>query len=359
MANPENDKDVKKAIINNDILNQLAESTDDTPKTLGDEKVSIDDNAVIAIPEISDAEQTHNFETKIPMQPGDNDTKKMVIDDTMFNDFDSINAGWLVGAMTNRGIVRTNNEDSIYAFSSKLEDTDTLPGFGIFIVADGAGGHLNGEVASSLALRTIAKALIEKIYIPMLNKEDMNDLDRPTISDVITRAVQEADKLVRAQVEDGGCTCTVGVITGNILNIGHVGDSRLYVMNETDFERVTRDHSVVGRLIEIGQVEPEEAKTHPQRSVLYRGVGMGRDDGDMDVDITRKRLKTGDNILICSDGLWDMVDDDVIQEIVLASETPQHACQNLVTKANLQGGEDNISVIVVAGPKETHVPPIS
>lgn len=282
----------------------------------------------------------------------DNDTKKMVVEDNMFNDFDSIDAGWLVGALTNRGIVRSNNEDSIYAFFSKLNDTDTLPAFGIFIVADGAGGHLNGEVASSLTLRTVAKSLIQQIYIPMLDKEDMNSLDRPTISDVIAKAIQEADRLVREQVTDGGCTCTVGVITGNILNIGHVGDSRLYVMNETECERITRDHSVVGRLIELGDVEPEDAKDHPQRSVLYRGVGMGRDEGEIDVDIMRKRLKTGDYILLCSDGLWDMVDDDAIKETILQSDTPQHACKQLITKANMQGGEDNISVIVVSGPKE-------
>lgn len=343
MANPENDNDVKKIIIG-ETVNPTPENQDAVPE--------LDNDATIPTkPEIN-GDLLSGVETKIPTDNADNETKRMVVDDNMFNDFDSINAGWLVGAITNQGIVRTNNEDSIYAFFSKLEDTDTLPAFGVVIVADGAGGHLNGEVASSLALRTIAKRVIEQIYLPMLNKEDMNDLDRPTTSDVIMKAIQEADTLVRAQVKDGGCTCTVGVITGNILNVGHVGDSRLYVMSDNEFERVTRDHSVVGRLIEIGQVEPEEAKTHPQRSVLYRGVGMGHDDGDMDVDIMRKRLKTGDHILLCSDGLWDMVDDDVIKEIVLGSDTPQHACKKLVTKANMQGGEDNISVIVVAGPKE-------
>lgn len=281
----------------------------------------------------------------------DNDTKKMVIDDNLFNDFDSLNAGWLVGAQTNTGVVRSNNEDSIYAFFTKLDDTESIPTLGIFILADGAGGHLNGEVASSLTLRTVAKALIKDIYLPLLDKADMNDPDRPTISDVITEAMQEADRLVREQVTDGGCTCTVAVITGNIVNIGHVGDSRLYVINGEDVERITRDHSVVGRLVEIGEVQPEDAKDHPQRSILYRGIGMGHDNV-MDVDIMRKRLKTGDHVLLCSDGLWDMVDDDKIREIVLKAATPQHACKQLITRANLNGGDDNISVIVVTGPKE-------
>ncbi|MGB7340924.1 MAG: protein phosphatase 2C domain-containing protein [Phototrophicaceae bacterium] len=279
-----------------------------------------------------------------------NDTKQMVIEDSMFNDFDAINAGWLVGAMTNMGIVRSNNEDSIYSFFTKLEDTDTVPSFGIFIVADGAGGQLNGEVASALTMRTVAKQLINKIYVPLLNNEDINELDRPTISDVITEAIQESDRLVREQVPDGGCTCTVAVITGNIVNIGHVGDSRLYMIHGSHIEQITRDHSIVARLMEIGDIDASEAKSHPQRSVLYRGVGMGREE-NIDVDIMRKRLKTGDQLLICSDGLWEMVDDADIQDIINQSKIPQDACRALITKANLNGGHDNISVVIVTGPE--------
>ncbi|MEO1287878.1 MAG: protein phosphatase 2C domain-containing protein [Chloroflexota bacterium] len=282
---------------------------------------------------------------------GDNDTKQMVIEENLFNDFDGFNGGWLVGAMTNVGIVRTNNEDSIYTFLSKLEDTDTFPQFGVFMVADGAGGHQNGEVASSVTLRTVAKAVIKNIYIPLLNKEDINDLDRPTISDILTDAIRESDRLVREQVPDGGCTCTVGVITGNILNIGHVGDSRLYLINRDHIEQITRDHSVVGRLVEIGDITPEEAKHHPKRSVLYRGVGMGRGEEQFEVDITRKRLKTGDQILICSDGLWELVDDDEIKNIVMNAQIPQLACRALISEANLNGGNDNISVVIATGPE--------
>ncbi|MGJ3239395.1 MAG: PP2C family protein-serine/threonine phosphatase [Anaerolineae bacterium] len=282
-----------------------------------------------------------------------NDTKRMVIDDSLFNDFDALNAGWLVGALTNVGVVRDNNEDSIYAFFSKLDDTNSLPGFGIFIVADGAGGHLNGEVASALTMRTVARHLLRELYMPMLNNdlEPIDDLEALNIGDVLKIAIQEADTKVREVVPDGGCTCTVGVIRGNTLNIGHIGDSRLYVINKDGADRITRDHSVVGRLLEIGEIEPDDVKTHPQRSVLYRGIGMGSD-SEVEVDILRKRLKTGDHVLLCSDGLWDMLSDEQIHKIVMDAKTPQDACHALVNQANLKGGEDNISVVIVVGPED-------
>lgn len=279
------------------------------------------------------------------------DTKQILVEDDMFDDFDTYETGWLVGSLTNKGMVRSNNEDALYTFFSKLNDTDAMPTFGIFIVADGAGGHLNGEKASALTLRTVAKTLLHDIYMPMLNNEDMSDVEKPTISETIVRAIQEANRLVLEQVEDGGCTCTVAVIIDNILNIGHVGDSRLYAINKKEIVPVTRDHSVVGRLIEIGTITREEAKTHPQRSVLYRGIGIeGGDKKEIDVDVHRKRLKGGDSILICSDGLWDMVDDTEIQKIVASNKLPQDACRDLIRKANLNGGKDNISAVIISSP---------
>ena len=284
-------------------------------------------------------------------EQNNSDTKQIIIEDNMFDEFDTYETGWLVASLTNDGMVRDNNEDAIYTFFSKLNDIDSIPTFGIFIVADGAGGQLNGEKASSLTLRHVAKALLRDVYMPMLNNEDMSDVEKPTISETMVTAIQEANRLVLEQVEDGGCTCTVGVIIDNILHVGHVGDSRLYTINKTEIEPVTRDHSVVGRLVEIGQVTREEAKTHPQRSVLYRGIGMeGGEKQDIDVDIHRKRLKSGDSILICSDGLWDMVDDEDIQKIISSNKLPHDACRDLIRKANLNGGKDNISAVIVSSP---------
>lgn len=284
-------------------------------------------------------------------EQNNSDTKQIIIEENMFDDFDIYKTGWLVGSLTNDGIVRSNNEDAIFTFFSKLNDVDSMPPFGIFIVADGAGGHLNGEKASALTLRTVAQTLMRDIYLPMLNNDNMDDINRPIVSEVITKAIQEANRLVLEKVEDGGCTCTVAVITENIINIGHVGDSRLYVINKAEIEPITRDHSVVGRLIEIGQITREEAKVHPQRSVLYRGIGM-EGQTSIDVDIHRKRLKGGESILICSDGLWDMVDDEDIHKTVISNKLPQDACRQLITAANLNGGKDNISVVIVSSPSD-------
>lgn len=293
-----------------------------------------------------------NGDTMASPEKNNSDTKKIDVEEGLFEAFDEYETSWLIGALSNDGIVRSNNEDAVFTFFSKLSDTESTPSFGIFIVADGAGGHLNGEKASSLTLRTIASRLMRDVYMPMLSNKDTNRVDHPTTNETIIKAIQEANRLVLEQVEDGGCTCTVAVITGNIVNIGHVGDSRMYLINKAEIDPLTRDHSIVGRLIEIGQLTKEEAKTHPQRSVLYRGIGMdGLSDGeDIEVDIHRKRLKGGDSILLCSDGLWDMVDDDVIHTTVLDAKTPQEACRNLVRKANLNGGHDNISVVIVSSP---------
>jgi len=279
--------------------------------------------------------------------PQHDDTKRIEIETGNAGDFDPSGLGWLVGSLSNDGMVRMNNEDAIYTFTSKLDDSEPMPTFGIFIMADGAGGHENGEKASSLTARTVSAEVIQQIYLPMLRGEDINNPDRPTIQEVLTQALTAANDIVREQVPDGGCTCTAAVINDNTLHIAHVGDSRLYLINDEDITTLTRDHSVVGRLVEIGQIDKAEARNHPQASVLYRGIGMGKDDS-FDVDIYRKRLKAGDSILLCSDGLWDLVDDEDIHKAVTTISLPQQACKNLVTQANINGGHDNIPVIIVS-----------
>lgn len=286
----------------------------------------------------------------VSSEQNSNDTKRMDIEDGMFDDFDSEETGWYIASLSDDGLTRSNNEDAIFTFSSKLNDIHTMPTFGIFIVADGIGGHLNGEIASSLTVRTVAKILINDIYLPMLNKQDMTASEQSTTDEVIIRAIKEANRLVLEQADEGGCTCTVAVINQNIVNIGHVGDSRLYIINKSRIEAITRNHSVVGRLVEIGQVTPAEAKTHPQRSVLYRSIGMRdiNDGNDIEVDIHRRRIKSGESILLCSDGLSDMVDDKSIHDMVINAQDPHEACQSLVKKANVNGGIDNISVIIAS-----------
>ncbi len=133
---------------------------------------------------------------------------------------------------------------------------------------------------------------------------------------------------------------------GGQIYIGHVGDSRAYVFAEDMLRQITHDHSLVDRLVEMGQLSPEEALHHPQRNVLYRAVGQG--DG-LEVDTHVETMPAAGRLLLCSDGLWGMVDDEHIAAILAAASSPQQACDALIEAANHAGGKDNITVVVVEG----------
>jgi protein phosphatase len=131
--------------------------------------------------------------------------------------------------------------------------------------------------------------------------------------------------------------------------VAHVGDTRLYLINDTSIEQLTRDHTLVQRLVELGQITPEEAKDHPKRNVVYRALGQN---DELEVDTLMRRLPPGAHILICSDGLWGNISDDELREIVRKQTlSPQEACNKLVALANERGGSDNISVIIVQMPR--------
>jgi len=123
-----------------------------------------------------------------------------------------------------------------------------------------------------------------------------------------------------------------------------VGDSRAYLWNADGLRRITRDHSLVQRLVDAGQITPEEVYTHPQRNLIYQSIG---DRPEVQVDTFRRHLAVDDRLVLCSDGLWEMVHDDGLEEVLLSEPDPQRACDRLVQNANLAGGEDNITVIIV------------
>jgi protein phosphatase len=135
---------------------------------------------------------------------------------------------------------------------------------------------------------------------------------------------------------------------GDLAYIGHVGDSRAYIIDKNNIEQLTRDHSLVRRLIELEQLTEEEALEHPQRNVLYRAIGQNE---TIDVDAITRRLQPGSRLLICSDGLWNLVPTEEIKSVVFSSSSPQQACEQLVKLANDRGGPDNISVILVKIPE--------
>jgi protein phosphatase len=249
-----------------------------------------------------------------------------------------------MGKLSDIGQVRERNEDSFYAVQSLLQHNFGQEWFGLFIVADGMGGHQKGEVASSLAIRTAAEAILKDIYLAYLTNTNQGAGNRP-VNEVLIAAVENANNAVQEAVADGGTTLTIAVVMGHSAYIAHVGDSRAYWFNQGNLKQVTKDHSLVQRLVELGQETVEGALTHPQRNVLYRAIGQGT---AMEVDIYVQHLPPGSSLLLCSDGLWGPVKNEMLREIMNTSATPQEACERLIALANKNGGEDNITAIIVS-----------
>jgi protein phosphatase len=252
----------------------------------------------------------------------------------------------MLGQFSDVGQVRTNNQDGIGSFMSSFNTAEEMPEFGIFVVADGMGGHHDGEKASAVTVRVVLRYILEHIYLGLIQGQD-GDSERPTISDVLRDAIQKANQEVAIKVPEGGTTVTAATIMGDLTYIAHVGDSRAYVIDKDKIDHVTRDHSLVQRLIELEQLTPDEAVEHPQRNVLYRAIGQN---DNVEVDIITRRLGAGARLLLCSDGLWNMVPDEEIRNVVNTTPNPQIACEGLVKMANDRGGPDNISVIIVRMP---------
>jgi len=252
--------------------------------------------------------------------------------------------GLHVGKLSDIGQLRERNEDSFYTVQSLLQYNYGQEPFGLFIVADGMGGHQKGEIASSLAARTAAEHILKDIYLPYLVNNNQGTATRP-INEVLIAAVESANMAVQEAAPEGGTTLTIALVMGNSAYIAHVGDSRAYWFNQGNLKQVTKDHSLVQRLVELGQETAEGALTHPQRNVIYRAIGQG---GAMEVDIYVQHLPPGSSLLLCSDGLWGPVKNDALREIINTSATPQEACERLIAMANKNGGEDNITAIIVS-----------
>jgi len=251
-------------------------------------------------------------------------------------------SGLWAGQATDPGRVRELNEDSLLALTLTC-----LPGAlpqpaGLYVVADGMGGHEGGEVASGMTVRFVADFVMHRL---------LDLAGAPLDPEMLMReAIQGANQAVRQAAQerstDMGTTVTAALILGNRATIANVGDSRTYlVAGPGEIRRVTRDHSLVESLVAVGMIQPEEVYTHPQRNEVYRSVG---DKPQVEVDTFVERLRPGDALLLCSDGLWEMVQDPFdIAALAHNAASPQAASEALVRAANEGGGEDNIAVIVV------------
>ncbi len=244
------------------------------------------------------------------------------------------------------GMQREHNEDALFTLTSTLtSDHNHLP-FGLYIVADGMGGHQHGEIASGIAVRSMASYIVEKLFVPVLSVKPASPEE--SLQEIMQAGVQESHRTIMKQVPGGGTTLTAVLILGEQITIAHVGDSRAYLADSDGvMEALTRDHSLVRRLEELGQITHEEAAIHPQRNVLYRALGQGE---PFDPDVKTLRLPEGGRLLICSDGLWGVVPDEEIKNVLTSNMAPDQACQTLVDAANAAGGPDNITAILIQLP---------
>lgn len=257
----------------------------------------------------------------------------------------SLNEHIVFGQTSDIGQERANNQDSALSFFVTSRSAEQRPDFGLFIVADGMGGHSDGEKASALTVRTVASYINHHVYLPTLTGN--NSENRVPISKALAAAVQQANAEVLAQVPEGGTTLSAVAIEGEQAHIVHVGDSRIYFIMKDGIEQITRDHSLVQRLVELDQISQAETADHPQKNVLYRAVGQSE---TLEVDTLTRRLAPNSRILICSDGLWGQISEDEIHEIVTGNPNPQEACDKLVALANTRGGTDNITAILLKIP---------
>ncbi len=239
------------------------------------------------------------------------------------------------GNCTDIGLVRSENQDAFGKFPADTLDPAAPKGH-VFIVADGMGGHRGGKEASALAVETIQNAYFA----------DASDSTEESLRKAFLKANEAIYRYGRSNplLAAMGTTCSTLVILEHKAFVAHVGDSRVYRITRLSVKQLTKDHSQVAEMVRRRELSREQAKKHPQRSILYRALGVG---SDVEVDIVSNlTLRADEYYLLCSDGLYNNVDDEEMQKLVL-SHPPPAACKAMVDLANERGGQDNITVQVV------------
>jgi serine/threonine protein phosphatase PrpC len=236
-----------------------------------------------------------------------------------------------VAARSDVGMIRSGNEDSFYA------DADSRRG--LFIVADGMGGHAAGEVASEMAVQIVSRELRSITDLQNADSERrVAESLRLANLKIYERTIQEVDK------QGMGTTASVLMLAGSEYLIGQVGDSRVYLLRDGLLKQITKDHSYVQEQVDAGFLTPEQARYHPYSNVITRCVGAS---DTVEPDTYRGEAKTGDVFLVASDGLTGMVDDRRLQTLLFSRATPRRVVDALISEANGRGGLDNITAIVI------------
>jgi protein phosphatase len=250
-----------------------------------------------------------------------------------------------VGSAHSVGLERSSDDDSSLILVAGANGDQGLPDFGLFCVADGLGGYEHGRLASSIAIRSVARILMEGVFLRLLDMES-NEESRP-LDELISNAFESANHSVFELAQGGATTLTAALMLDDKLVIGHVGDTRAYFIHDEEIEVLTHDHSLVQRLVESGTLSEEEAQESPHRSVLWNAMGKTEDPR---VDVSYHAIIPDAYLLLCSDGLWDVVEEEEIIQTVTKTSNPQVACDILVRTANDEGGPDNVTVILVRFP---------
>ncbi|MCR3956103.1 MAG: Stp1/IreP family PP2C-type Ser/Thr phosphatase [Gudongella sp.] len=235
------------------------------------------------------------------------------------------------GASSDIGLVRKINQDSFY-----IPENLTLP---LFMVADGMGGHNAGEIASVMAIDKIREWMVE-------NSTDLTTIRK--IRRAVVKSVEYSNRHIyyHAKSIEGckgmGTTLTMVYVLGDKIVVGHVGDSRAYLISSNGMTQITQDHSLVQQLLLEGRISKSEAKSHPQKNIITRAVGTS---SEIEVDVLTLDIKKDDTVVLCSDGLTNMVSEDELRKLFINETDIQSACEKAIEGAKLKGGSDNITVL--------------
>ncbi|MFE6373208.1 protein-serine/threonine phosphatase PrpC [Bacillus subtilis] len=240
----------------------------------------------------------------------------------------------LTALKTDTGKIRQHNEDDAGIFKGKDE-------FILAVVADGMGGHLAGDVASKMAVKAMGEKWNEAETIPTAPSECEKWLIEQILS-VNSKIYDHAQ--AHEECQGMGTTIVCALFTGKTVSVAHIGDSRCYLLQDDDFVQVTEDHSLVNELVRTGEISREDAEHHPRKNVLTKALGT---DQSVSIDTRSFDIEPGDKLLLCSDGLTNKVEGTELKDILQSDSAPQEKVNLLVDKANQNGGEDNITAVLL------------
>jgi PPM family protein phosphatase len=247
-------------------------------------------------------------------------------------------SGWCL----DKGLQRENNEDYLGIAEISQTNLDSSECIGIYVLADGMGGLEDGERASYTAVRAATQSILQQAQ----NHESNNTADCHTWLQKAMNTAHSIQRTANARRPhyESGTTLVVALMIGNSIHVSNVGDSRAYIISHSEIRQISKDHNFVTALVDAGAITKEEAIKSPFRHTLTQAIGI---DAQIEPTLVSEEFYTGDFLLLCSDGLYSLVDEGEIAQIIQSSVSLQLACDALVDAANAAGGEDNIAVILV------------